>query len=131
MQELNVPQPVTTLLNMVLDVGMEPLIGALILAFLLAALTASTYMWLKRGKPDVKVLLVTLILGANLACFATGAGFIHWKFSANRARLVVDQPRRGAGVARRFAGHDTRARRASFIHRTPGPPLVDREEARN
>ncbi len=70
------PQPVETTMNMLLDIGPETLIGALILAVLIATLTTGAYSWLRRGKSEATTILVALILVANLACLVTGAGFI-------------------------------------------------------
>jgi hypothetical protein len=70
------PQPVGSTIDMLLDVGLETLIGGLVLAVLIAMLTAGAYFLLRRGKSDMTAILVALIVVANLACLVTGAGFI-------------------------------------------------------
>ena len=70
------PQVVGTTFEMLLDLDLDTIVGALVLAVLVAALTAGAYLWLRRGKSDVTAMLVSLIVIANLACLVTGAGFI-------------------------------------------------------
>lgn len=69
------PESVGSTIDMLLELDRDTIIGAIILAFLIAALTAGAYLWLRRNKSDVSSILVSLILVANLACLATGAGF--------------------------------------------------------
>jgi hypothetical protein len=131
------PQPVGSTINMLLDVGLEPLVGALVMAVLIATLTAGAYFWLRRGKSDVTAILVALIVVANLACMVTGAGYI-----ASRSRglkLGVESAPIGTiangrengqvDVPRRFAGSAARWRRTSSRSRSVAKQLVDGEEA--
>ena len=78
------PQPVGSTIDMLLNLGSDTLIAGLLLAVLIAALTAGAYLWLRRGKSDVTIILVSFILVANLACLVTGAGFIQWRSLSHR-----------------------------------------------
>jgi predicted PurR-regulated permease PerM len=118
------PRPIGSTIDMLLNVGADTLIGALILAVLIAVLTAGFYLWLRRGKSDVTTILVALILVANLACLVTGAGFIQ---SRSRSQLVGLLPNGRAVHAPRRLVRPATNRHASpkpIVYRdnTPGPP---------
>jgi predicted PurR-regulated permease PerM len=87
-----VPKPFESTINMLLDVGLDTLIGALILAVLIAMVTASAYLWLRRGKADVTALLAALIVVTNVACLVTGAGFIEWRSRSTKSDLALARP---------------------------------------
>jgi predicted PurR-regulated permease PerM len=76
---------------MLLDVGLDTLIGGLLLAVLMAMVTASAYLWLRRGKSEVTAILVALILIANLACLVTGASFIDAKSQTSKMQPVLSR----------------------------------------
>jgi hypothetical protein len=105
------PESVGTTVDMLLDLDRDTIVGALVLAVLIAAMTAGAYLWLRRGKRDVSALLVSLLAIANLVCLVTGAGFIQ---SRSRLRRIVVVPsasatdRPGAFVeARRRSGRES------------------------
>jgi hypothetical protein len=113
---------------MLLNVGLETLIGGLILAVLIAVLTAGAYLWLRRGKSDVMTILVTLILVANLACLVTGAGFIQLRSSSVYVGpRGSGQENRKISAVSRFARPAHLERRAFFPRRAPAKPLVKSE----
>jgi hypothetical protein len=124
------PQPVGATFDMLLDVGAETLIGGLILAVLLAVLAASAYLWLRRGKSDVTVILVSTVLVANLACLVTGAGFIQSRSSSRRIGLRGGgQENRKVSASRRVARPATQWRRTSSPRRAPAKQAVNSEDA--
>jgi hypothetical protein len=116
-----VPKSFETTTDMLLDVGLETLIGALVLAFLIAVVTAGAYLWLRRGKSDVTAMLVALIVVANLACLVTGASFIesrsHFALRGPVLRpagpLSSGHDRWQVSMSRRFDRHGDRSRRNS------------------
>jgi hypothetical protein len=116
------PQPVGSTIDMLLDVGLETLIGALVLTVLIAMLTAGAYFWLRRGKSDMTAILVALIVVANLACLVTGAGFIesrsHFRrlgpSSLRTGSHGSDQENGQVGVSRHSARSVHRWRRTSL-----------------
>ena len=93
------PQVVGTTFEMLLDLDLDTIVGALVLAVLVATLTAGAYLWLRRGKSDVTAMLVSLIVIANLACLVTGAGFIRSKSQSPHPLC----PREPAGDVRGIA----------------------------
>jgi hypothetical protein len=78
------PQPVGLTIDMLLNLSLDTLIGALLLAVLIAVVAAGAYLWLRRGKSDVTATLVAVSLVANLACLVTGAGFIQSRSQSHR-----------------------------------------------
>jgi hypothetical protein len=125
------PQPVASTIDMLLNVGVETLIDALLLAILIALPTAGAYLWLRRGKSDVAAILVAVILVANLACMVTGAGFIHSRSQSQRigslpgGQAISQSPRvlrpviRGRQTA--SSRHASAKRIVNSVH-TPDPP---------
>jgi hypothetical protein len=122
------PQPVGSTIDMLLDVGLETLIGGLVLAVLIAMLTAGAYFLLRRGKSDVTVILVALIVVANVACLVTGAGFIESRSHARRFGPSLlragsnggDHENGQVGVSRRSVRSAHRWRRTSLpAHAAP------------
>jgi hypothetical protein len=114
----HLPQSIGSTIDMLLVVGLDTLIGALVLAVLIAALTAGAYLWLRRGKSDVSAVLITLILLANLTCLVTGAAFIQSKHSLKRTGpIVVGQEDGTIHMPRRGGRPDTAWRRTSYPHR--------------
>ncbi len=51
-------------------------IGALLLAFVIALTAVGVYRWLAGRKPDALMLLVCLVLLGNLACTLAAVGFV-------------------------------------------------------
>jgi hypothetical protein len=128
------PQVVGTTFEMLLDLDLDTIVGALVLAVLVATLTAGAYLWLRRGKSDVTAMLVSLIVIANLACLVTGAGFIRSK-SQSPHPLALPGSRQGTIAASpRHPGRDATMWRRTYSSRhghadgflsgehTPGPP---------
>jgi hypothetical protein len=131
------PQPVGSTIDMLLDLGLETLVGALVLAVLIAMLTAGAYFWMRRGKSDTTAILVTLIVVANLACLVTGAGFIesrsHFRrFGPSLLRTGShgsDQENGQVGVSRRSVRSVHRWRRTSLPGRAAPTRLSNSEAA--
>jgi hypothetical protein len=124
------PQVVAETFDMLLDLGAETLIGALFLATLLALLVASVYLRLRRGKSDVMMLLVSMILVANLACLVTGASFVQSKDSPRRiGPYGGDQANQRVSAPRRFAHPGTTWRRPFSPRRAPAKQPVNSDEA--
>jgi hypothetical protein len=130
------PQPVGSTINMLLDLGLEPLVGALVFAVLIATLTAGAYSWLRRGKSDVTTILVALIVVANLACMVTSAGYIA---SRSRGLRLKDEPgptrpflngqeNGQVIVPRRFSSSAARWRQISSRGRAAARRLANSEE---
>jgi hypothetical protein len=108
------PQPVGSTIDMLLNMSADTVIGALLLAVVIAAVTANSYSWLRRGKSDLTTILVALILVGNLACLVTGAGFIQWTSHSSR----IGSPDRGqkngqVSAPRRLVRPGVRWRRAA------------------
>jgi hypothetical protein len=59
------------------DLPPAAIIGALLLALVIAVTTAVTFRWLAGRKPDAFTLLVCLVLLANLACILATVGYVH------------------------------------------------------
>ena len=97
------PQSMQSTIDMLVDAGVETLISALVLAFLIATLTAGTYFWLRRGKSDGTAILVSLIVVANLACLMTGARFIESRTHVAELRAALRQS--GSLVRGQAYGH--------------------------
>ena len=122
------PQTVGSTIDMLLDVGLETLVGALVLAVLIAMLTAGAYFWMRRGKSDTTAILVALIVVANVACLVTGAGFIESRSHIRRFGPSLlrtgshgsDQENGRVGVSRHSARSVHRWRRTSLpAHAAP------------
>jgi predicted PurR-regulated permease PerM len=58
------------------DLAPEAIVGALLLALVIAMTTAGTFRWLARRKPNASTLLVCLVLLANLACILATLGYV-------------------------------------------------------
>ena len=109
------PQPVGSTIDMLLNLDSDTVIAGLLLAVLIAALTAGAYLWLRRGKSDVTIMLVSFILVANLACLVTGAGFIQWRSLSHRISAPTGGQENGqVRVAGRFTPTAGRWRRTAF-----------------
>ena len=123
------PKPFESTIDMLLDVGLDTLIGALVLAFMIAVVSASAYLWLRRGKSDVTALLVALIVVTNVACLVTGAGFIKWTSQSTQFRIALRRPsplasgheRWQNSMSRRFDNHRRSRRNAA-----PDPAVAAR-----
>ena len=123
------PQPIGSTIDLLLDLGPEMLIGALILAALIATVTAWGYSWLRRGKPDATTILVALIIVGNLACLTAGAGFVRSRSTFLQLRSTSDRTGSVAGgqeSEQRNAPH-RRGRPATRWRQTP---LVGRAPAK-
>ena len=129
------PQVFGTTIDMLLELGQDAIIGAMVLSVLVAALTAGAYLWLRRGKSDVTAVLVGLIVIANLACLTTGAAFVRSRSrsaqsvapSGGRRETIAAAPRRfgrDAGAWRRTAG-PRRGRADRFMDGPQEPPPPD------
>lgn len=117
------PESVGTTIDMVLDLGLDTIIGALFLAALTAAVTTGMYLLLRRGKPDVSGLLVSLILVANLACLVMGAGFIQTRSARTHDRSRGDDQAFARAAARRRAIRADSAWRQISARRSHGNDL--------
>jgi hypothetical protein len=113
------PRAIGTTFDMLLDLNLDAIIGAMVLALLIATLTAGAYYWLRRGKSDVTAVLVSLIVIANLACLVTGAGFIQSRRSQSPHPAVLPAGRQGAfATSPRRPGRDATAwRRTDSLRR--------------
>ncbi len=131
------PQPVGLTIDLLLDLGPETLIGALILAVLIATLTACVYSWLRRGKSEATTILVALIIVANLACLTAGAGFIRSRSSFLQVKSRSDQTgslgdgqENEQGGEPRYVGRSApRWRRTSRAGRNPAKRAPNSEAA--
>ena len=104
------PRAVGTTFDMLLDLNLDTIVGAMILALLIATLTAGVYHWLRRGKKDVTAVLVSLIVIANLACLVTGAGFVQSRSAKSPHPAVLPTSRQGAfATSPRRPGRDATA----------------------
>ena len=126
------PKPFESTIDMLLDVGLDTLIGALVLAFMIAVVSASAYLWLRRGKSDVTALLVALIVVTNVACLVTGAGFIKWTSQSTQFRIALRRPSPLASGHERWQNSKLDAYRLhiSFLDRSIGNDLPIRENGR-
>jgi hypothetical protein len=111
------PRAIGTTFDMLLDLNLDTIVGALILALLIATVTAGAYHWLRRGKSDVTAVLVSLIVIANLACLATGAGFIQSRWSQSPHPVVLS-----ASQQKAFATSPHRSGRDATAWRRTGSP---------
>ena len=122
------PQPVGTTIDMLLELGQDAIIGALVLSVLVAALTAGAYLWLRRGKSDVTAILVSLIVIANLACMVTGAGFIQSRLQSAPPGTLIGGQRGTVTASHHHLGWDgTIWRRAGYPRRDHGNWSMNRE----
>src|SRR5262249_30006996 len=109
------PKAMGTTMDMLLDVGLDTIVGALILAFLIALVTAGAYFLVRRGTTRCTTKRVTFVLTAKVACLVTGAGFIQSRSaSARRDRAIVDRVSRNANEPRHRVRPATKWRRAGF-----------------
>ena len=120
------PQVFGTTIDMLLELGQDAIIGAMVLSVLVAALTAGAYLWLRRGKSDVTAVLVGLIVIANLACLTTGAAFVRSRFRSAQSVATASDRREALAAAQRRSGRDGGAwRRAAGPRRPRADRFVD------
>jgi hypothetical protein len=124
------PRPVGSTIDMLLDVSLDTVIGAMFLAFLIAAMTAGAYLWIRRGKSDATGILVALILVANLACLVTGAGFSQSRSQSRRIGSGYSSQANGKiNASSRSVRSGNRSRRTSFSQAIPAKRSVNSEDA--
>ena len=129
------PQVFGTTIDMLLELGQDAIIAAMVLSVLVAALTAGAYLWLRRGKSDVTAVLVGLIVIANLACLATGAAFVRSRSQSaqsvatavGRREAIVAGPHRSGRDAGAWRRPDLprRGRASRFVDSLQEPPPPD------
>ena len=120
------PQVFGTTIDMLLELGQDAIIGALVLSVLVAALAAGAYLWLRRGKSDVTAVLVGLIVITNLACLTTGAAFVRSRSRSAQSVTTSGGRRETIAAAPRRFGRDTGAwRRADLPRRGRASRGVD------
>ena len=118
------PRAIGTTFDMLLDLNLDAIVGAMVLALLIATLTAGAYHWLRRGKSDVTAVLVSLIVIANLACLVTGAGFIQSRWSQSPHPAALPAGRQGAfATSPRRPGRDATAWRRTDSPRRGHPDV--------